>query len=156
MTSAPHGNAATEALAGGLAAAADRHGAECLVNTAGGLADLAPRPSRRRATARLLAIGAGYIRFAVAEPGLFRTAFACTPPEGSAATDRAYAVLSGALDDLAAAGGLPPERRAHAEIAAWAAVHGTATLLIDGVGGPPGADPQPVIDRVSAMVIGGL
>lgn len=120
------------------------------------VADLPPRPSRRRATARLLATGAGYIRFAMAEPGLFRTAFACTPPGGPATTDRAYAVLSGALDDLAATGGLPPARRAHAEIAAWAAVHGAAILLIDGAVGPPGADPQPVIDRVSAMVINGL
>ena len=43
-----------------------------------------------------------------------------------------YALLSGVLDDLVRCGVLEESRRAGAEIPAWAAVHGLATLLIDG------------------------
>lgn len=113
------------------------------------------RGAERRARDRLAAIGTAYIRFALTEPGLFRTAFAAGPPD-AAVPDRAYAVLVGAVDGLAAAGLLPPERRAGAELAAWAAVHGTAVLLVEGAALPPGADPGPVIDRVVAMVFDGL
>lgn len=113
------------------------------------------RGAERRARDRLAAIGTAYIRFALAEPGLFRTAFASGPPDPSV-PDRAYGVLVAAVEGLAAAGLLPPERRAGAELAAWAAVHGAAVLLIEGAALPPGADAGPVIDRVVAMVFDGL
>jgi AcrR family transcriptional regulator len=92
------------------------------------------------ARARLRAVGTGYLRFAQTEPGLFRTAFSVPPDRpdttGPARTDdsgmRPYQLLAAALDDLVAAGVLPPKRRPGAELLAWSAVHGLAVLLIDG------------------------
>lgn len=91
---------------------------------------------------RLRALGRAYINFALTDPGLFRTAF-CRPdrphpesaPPGAAehmASRGPYALLSAVLDDLVRCGVLDESRRAGAEIPAWAAVHGLATLLIDG------------------------
>src|SRR5882672_1982156 len=86
-------------------------------------------------------LGRGYLRFAFAEPGLFRTAFHHVEmpesPEGHPATDgtddfRSFELLSSALDDLLTTGLMPPARRPGAEIAAWSAVHGLAVLVIDG------------------------
>jgi AcrR family transcriptional regulator len=92
------------------------------------------------ARARLRAVGAGYLRFAQAEPGLFRTAFSASDNLQSAASPaRAgeggltpFQLLAAALDGLVEAGVLPPERRPGAEFLAWSAVHGLAMLLIDG------------------------
>lgn len=91
---------------------------------------------------RLRAIGQAYINFALTDPGLFRTAF-CRPDKPHAAQPQPgtaghvvphgpYALLSGVLDDLVRCGVLDESRREGAEIPAWAAVHGLATLLIDG------------------------
>src|ERR687886_2165684 len=92
------------------------------------------------ARARLRAVGTGYLRFAQAEPGLFRTAFSASDNLRSAAsTARAgeggltpFQLLAAALDGLVEAGVLPRERRPGAEFLAWSAVHGLAMLLIDG------------------------
>jgi len=92
---------------------------------------------------RFAALGTGYIRFAVTEPGLFRTAF-CRPdgplpsdpdaPGGgpAAMTSRPYLLLAEVLNRLAELGRLDPVRREHAEVMAWSAVHGLAVLLLDG------------------------
>lgn len=94
----------------------------------------------RRARLRLRAVGQGYLRFAHAEPGLFRTAFAL-PGHLSYAddTDSAgrggrtpFQLLNDALDDLHTAGGLAAGRRDGAELLAWSAVHGLAMLTLDG------------------------
>ncbi|BAT58352.1 DNA-binding transcriptional repressor FabR [Variibacter gotjawalensis] len=93
------------------------------------------------ARARLRAVGAGYLRFAREETGLFRTAF--TPGargiEHVADPERAgpsglnpFELLSAALDAMAASGILPPERRPNAEYLAWSSVHGMAMLSIEG------------------------
>lgn len=92
------------------------------------------------ARARLRAVGTGYLRFAQAEPGLFRTAFSVPADRpdtaGPARADdsgmRPFQLLAAALDELVDAGVLPRERRRGAELLAWSAVHGLATLLIDG------------------------
>jgi AcrR family transcriptional regulator len=101
---------------------------------------------------RLRATGTAYIDFALTEPGWFRTAFAVPPglhylgegegegegdPEGEGTGAGASGLgplelLSAQLDALSAAGALALERRPHAEIAAWSAVHGLAMLLLDG------------------------
>lgn len=90
--------------------------------------------------AGLRAIGIAYLRFARTEPGLFRTAF-FVPGEPETAGDPGWAGKSGlnpfqllgaTLDALVAAGVLPAERRPGAEYLAWSAVHGLATLRLEG------------------------
>ncbi len=93
------------------------------------------RQSRKRALARLRATGQAYIDFAVAEPGLFRTAFATDGPAPGEAMDptrHPFQILRGCIDDLVSAGVLAPSRRDGLDEAAWAAVHGLATLLLNG------------------------
>lgn len=92
------------------------------------------------ALARLRAVGAGYLRFAQDEPGLFRTAFAVADDLDDADTRAAvgsggltpFQLLGAALDDLVATGTLPAGKRPDAEYLAWSAVHGLAMLVIDG------------------------
>lgn len=92
------------------------------------------------ARAGLRAVGAGYLRFAQTQPGLFRTAFAehadlrdaATPDSAGESGLTPFQLLSAALDGLVAAGELPAERRLGAEFLAWSAVHGLAMLVIDG------------------------
>ncbi|MFF1557832.1 TetR/AcrR family transcriptional regulator [Streptomyces sp. NPDC058279] len=93
-----------------------------------------------RARARFRAVGTGYVRFAVTEPGWFRTAFH-VPADMTYATDATAAGVAGptpfellgaTLDALVETGALPAERRPGAELLAWSAVHGLAVLVIDG------------------------
>lgn len=92
------------------------------------------------AVARFRAVGTGYVRFARTEPGLFRTAFSVpadldrrdVAARAGAGGRTPFQLLSDALDDLVDAGALAPDRRPGAEFLAWSAVHGLATLLIDG------------------------
>jgi AcrR family transcriptional regulator len=113
----------------------------------------------RRAWAKLGAIGRAYIEFAINEPGWFRTAFVGAVPHdrSSIATRRddpdplnPYNVLVARLDELVVVGALPPERRPGAEYAAWSAVHGLSTLLVDG---PLRDIPDDEIERAVATVI---
>jgi len=93
-----------------------------------------------RARARFHAVGLGYMRFAQAQPGLFRTAFwasrdlkkTASPDRRSEGGKTPFEWLSSALDELVESGALPADRRENAEFLAWSAVHGLATLLIDG------------------------
>ncbi|HET9895941.1 MAG TPA: TetR/AcrR family transcriptional regulator [Streptosporangiaceae bacterium] len=86
---------------------------------------------------RLLALGRAYVEFALSDPGLFRTAF-CRPrrplPDLTErlAGEGPFAIVSGVLDELVSNGVLDPGRRPGLEVAVWAAVHGLATLLLDG------------------------
>jgi AcrR family transcriptional regulator len=98
------------------------------------------QPPADFARAQLRAIGTAYLRFAQAEPGLFRTAFVFSD-EGSGELGAGKAGASGldpfqllgkAIDRLADAGVLDPARRPNAEDLAWSAVHGLALLIIDG------------------------
>jgi AcrR family transcriptional regulator len=94
-----------------------------------------------RAQQRLQAVGRAYIEFALAEPGLFRTAFSTSPaPDGRAEQDAEkpdgdggpYAVLNMVLDELVEVGYLAPERRPYADVVCWTGVHGLAVLHLDG------------------------
>jgi AcrR family transcriptional regulator len=87
------------------------------------------------AVRRLVAMGRGYVRFAVTEPGLFRTAFvrpSAPPPEKAERPNDPFGLLARGLDDLVKVGYMATESRLMAECAAWSAVHGLAVLLIDG------------------------
>jgi len=92
------------------------------------------------ARADLRAIGAGYLKFAQTQTGLFRTAFATPsmveddpdPAKAGRGGLNPFQLLGAALDRLVEAGVLPAERRPGAEYLAWSAVHGLALLIIDG------------------------
>ncbi|GLP78647.1 TetR family transcriptional regulator [Mycobacterium antarcticum] len=121
---------------------------------------------KTRALARLRATGQAYVAFALAEPGLFRTAFAFDPlsdansddPDRPAISERhPFQILVRCIDDAVAAGVLSPARRDGVDEATWAAVHGLATLLLDGPLGQ--LDPvrrQLIIDRLLDLVEVGL
>ncbi len=120
-----------------------------------------PDPARE-AVRRLRALGRAYIRFAVEDPGLFRTAF-CPPDKlrpGAAermVSQGPFMLLSGVLDELVEHGVLDQARRAGAEIPAWATVHGLATLLTDGPLATLGPDDQAsAIDRTSDFLLNGI
>ena len=111
-----------------------------------------------RAHAKVRAVGAGYLRFAHAETGLFRTAFGGRftvqqqpdPAMGGATGLNPFQHLSAALDDLVAAGALPPERRPGAEYLAWSTVHGMALLSIDG---PLRGTPAQMLDALAQRLL---
>ncbi|MFN4117923.1 TetR/AcrR family transcriptional regulator [Acidovorax sp.] len=132
-------------------------------------AELARAPATgsavQQAHARVRAVGAGYLRYAQAETGLFRTAFGGRfavqqnpdPAMGGATGLNPFQHLSAALDDLVAAGALPAERRAGAEYLAWSTVHGMAMLAIDGpLRGTPEALLEGLGQRLLDMVERGL
>ena len=114
----------------------------------------------RRAESRLEAVGRAYIDFARSEPGWFRTAFSSArshptpgddaPPSDASSVPSPYDVLRAALDDLVAVGALPAERRDRAEYAAWSAVHGLSSLLLDG---PLRELPEAEIERAIQVVL---
>lgn len=122
-------------------------------------------PKAKRARAHLRACGQGYIDFALAEPGLFRTAFAHTN-SGKAqrtrdAADEAvgvpehhpFQILIRCVDDLVAAGVLSAARRDGLDEAAWAAVHGLSTLFLDGpLSDADAARKQVIADRLLDVI----
>ena len=113
------------------------------------------------ARASLRSVGRAYLRFAHAEPGLFRTAFGVQGSAGAAmAADNApnpFRLLGAALDRLVAAGILPVARRPGAEYLAWSAVHGLALLVTDGpLFSMTAAERQAIEERLLDMVESGL
>ena len=127
-------------------------------------------PPADAARASVRAVGTGYLRFAQAETGLFRTAFSASEdmkdraqgapanPErsGQSGLDP-FQLLGAALDKLVEAGVLPAARRPGAEFLAWSAVHGLAMLVLDGPLGPViGTQMQQVGQRLLDMVEKGL
>jgi AcrR family transcriptional regulator len=137
-----------EALLAALAAEGFRRFAAALAAAAAAAPD-----------APLLAIGGAYVAFARARPALFRLMFgpvlagAAPGSELAEAARRAYGVLGGALGGGPRAAtprtGQPgPDDDA---LAAWALVHGLATLLIDRAL-PPGREPEALVGRVLRRV----
>jgi hypothetical protein len=105
------------------------------------LARLPPEQGKGdQARAALRAVGTGYLRFALAETGLFRTAFSTPaavekdrdPAKAGSSGLNPFQLLGAALDRMVQANVLPAGRRPGAEYLAWSAVHGLALLLIDG------------------------
>ncbi|MFB7253712.1 TetR/AcrR family transcriptional regulator [Streptomyces nojiriensis] len=92
--------------------------------------DQAPEPGPER----LAACGRAYVTWAVEDPAVARLVF-----RGGATTARSaisphpHDVLTTELDRLTDTGHLPPEARPGAEFVVWAAIHGLAVLLIDGL-----------------------
>ena len=117
------------------------------------------------ARARFRAVGVGYLRFAMDEPGLFRTAFAVPVDLSRAAsTDAAgacgrtpFQLLADSLDAMVDAGVMSADERPGAELLAWSAVHGMAMLALEGPlrDLPPGAVDE-LAPRLVRMVDLGL
>jgi AcrR family transcriptional regulator len=129
-------------------------------------AELAAGQKSRKPAAEALrqfrAIGVGYLRFALAEPGLFRTAF-CRADKGfedqaaGMAASPAFQLLAETLDTLVTVGLLPAQRRPYAEIFAWSCTHGLAMLLIDGpLNGLPDTERERAIQSCLDGVVHGL
>lgn len=89
------------------------------------------RPSHRQASDRLRAVGMGYIKFALDEPGWFAVAFFGAGPDETASAPP-YLALVDALNAMVQAGALTLERRDGAEWPCWSAVHGFAELVLHG------------------------
>ncbi|HEY0857989.1 MAG TPA: WHG domain-containing protein [Albitalea sp.] len=124
-----------------------------------------PKRSAKYARACLRAVGAGYLGFALAETGLFRTAFAARfdvqgpgdPAAAGASGLGPFGLLCAALDRMVSSGVLPAQRRPGAEFLAWSAVHGMAMLSIDGpLHGATSAQRQALGQRLLDMVEHGL
>jgi AcrR family transcriptional regulator len=88
---------------------------------------------RRRGSAELLrAVGIGYIKFALDEPGWFAVAFFGADQADETGSAPPYLALVEALDAMVKAEMLSPERRDGAEWPCWSAVHGFAELALRG------------------------
>ncbi|WBB61360.1 TetR/AcrR family transcriptional regulator [Streptomyces sp. WMMC500] len=136
------------------------------------IAETGPPPDgdpARAAKDRLTALGLGYIRFAVTEPGMYRTAFCRVETDAEAWTQgggiedlrpgdvRSFGLLTGAMDTVEAAGVMRPGVRAGAEFAAWSSVHGLAMLLLDGpLRDVPPPQRDAIVTRTLTMILDGL
>lgn len=118
--------------------------------------------SSRQAWDRMRAIGRGYVHFAVAEPGLFATAF--TRKEGVGHVQGGTGesgrdpreLLEWALDGLLEVGSLAPADRQAAATHAWAVVHGLSQLLLGPMREMPPAERETVIESTLDLVGRGL
>ncbi|MEU6779421.1 TetR/AcrR family transcriptional regulator [Nonomuraea angiospora] len=83
---------------------------------------------------RLIALGRGYLYWAVGDPAVARLVFGAgaTGPD-SRVSPHPHDVLTAELDRLADLGALPAASRPGAEFVVWAPIHGLAVLLIDGL-----------------------
>ena len=123
-----------EALVSAVAAVALRRLAQAMLERIDALPAMAPP---RRAAAALGEVGRAYVDFAIAEPGLFHTAFA---PRTRPALDGPgpHKVLTDVLDECVRTGVIAPAKREWADRFCWSTVHGFAELH---VGGPLAAEP---------------
>ena len=125
-----------ELLAAVCVAAMDELGARMAAGVARVRGKYGDAAAARR---RLRAIGTAYLEFAREEPGWFATAFALPqqhayglPDDGTGRDRSPLGQLRAALDELAEAGVLRPERRDGIEYPIWSAVHGLAVLAGSG------------------------
>ncbi|MUN35220.1 TetR/AcrR family transcriptional regulator [Actinomadura litoris] len=105
---------------------------------------------------RLIAYGRGYVAWAVDDPAVARLAFGAGGAVGPV-SPHPHDALTVELDRLLAGGGLPPSARPGAEFLFWAAVHGLATLLMDGLvrlDGPRAVETE--AERLVRAVLAGL
>ena len=114
---------------------------------------------------RLEATGRAYVEFALTEPGWFRTAFGVPlsaeqiDPDGGKGPSglSPHELLGAALDQLVEVGAMSPAARVGAEYAAWSAVHGISTLLLDGpLRDLPDEERQAALDKVLVVISSGL
>jgi len=94
--------------------------------------------------ARALAVGEGYLEFALRNPGHYRVMFRAEllnkdDPDYRAASRGAFQVLEDAIRECEASTGSVDETTLHQRcLLAWCAVHGFATLCLEGAIDTPG------------------
>lgn len=102
-----------------------------------------PRAGTRKATAcrRFAAWAQAYVDFALAEPGLFATAFTAPSAAGGGelandpqtpGTDAAYDVFRRRVNELVRSEALSREHQRKFGLTAWSAIHGFATITAHG------------------------
>ncbi|MDP9796416.1 AcrR family transcriptional regulator [Catenuloplanes nepalensis] len=128
--------------------------------------DAAPLPDdpREAAKARLREVGRSYIRFALDEPGLFRTAMGGSPiglrvpgsladaPDGP----EPDTFLLHALTRLIEVGYLDPADLGRAVTASWALVHGLSIMFLDLLAPMTEEQRQSTIDDALDVLVAGL
>src|SRR5215470_13639742 len=83
---------------------------------------------------RLIAVGRSYVQWAIEDPAVARLVFGAGRTERETPiSPHPHDVLVAELDRLVQAGELPAAARPGAEFIVWAALHGLATLLADGL-----------------------
>jgi AcrR family transcriptional regulator len=120
--------------------------------------------SPERAAAELTRIGTAYLEFAVAHPWHFRVMFGpwCDlsdklAPELLPHGRDPLQLLVDTLDGMVRAGAITEAARQGAEISTWAAVHGLASLLVEGglpLGAAEGARTYGVLLRTLLLGLG--
>ena len=154
-----------------LRAVADQARAELASTMRQRLAEVDPAdPSLEAAKRRLHLAGMAYIRFATAQPGLFRTAFTGPgltakdvhhpPTAGATASEDQlgpFELLQRQIEQLVEVARLPPRARRYASLVAWAAMHGLSMLALDGqLDRLSDRQRNEVVDRLVRMVEAGL
>ncbi len=128
-------------------------------------AERAAAAAETNATARLIAIGLSYIKFALTHPALFRLMFHSDQIDRGSDMIRgpgraSFDVMQDALATArgrASAGLIPPEAaRDPLVLRQWATVHGLATLAVEGRLGPPGATQKRFLAAARAALESGL
>src|SRR5262249_9758569 len=109
---------------------------------------------------RLAAAGRGYVRFALASPGVFALMFrperldpsdASYRESGAAAFDQLRQLVSAAQ----ASGFLPDVSTMHLAAVLWASVHGLAQLWLQGaLQGAGDHEPEPTLDVMHQLLLG--
>lgn len=108
----------------------------------------------------VVAVGRGYINYALREPGLFMTAFDRVGHPGvapeDATLDSPYDVLTRGLTGLVDAELLPAAQLESAHLLAWSAVHGLAMLLLGPMSDVTGKARKALIESTLNQVGAGL
>jgi AcrR family transcriptional regulator len=120
--------------------------------------------SPARAAAELTGIGGAYVEFAVAHPAHFRVMFGpwCDlgdelAPELLPRGRDPLQLLVDTLDGMVRAGAITAAARQGADVAAWSAVHGFASLLVEGglkLGGAERARAWAAVRRMLLLGLG--
>ncbi|RPH46515.1 MAG: TetR/AcrR family transcriptional regulator [Burkholderiales bacterium] len=106
---------------------------------------------------RLDAIGQAYVGFAVTNTGHFRVMFrdnspAARSPALSAASQKAYRLLYGVVEECQAVAAAPAGDPGPLVYAAWSLVHGLATLWVDGALPTARVDPAALAPRITGLL----
>jgi AcrR family transcriptional regulator len=106
------------------------------------------------ATARLAALGRAYVSFATTHRGHFRVMFRghLRSRRLAQAKPRAFQLLWDAMKDCQRAGVAPGGNPQPLVLTAWSAVHGLATLWIDGALAKKGVNPERLTPTVTTLL----